>query len=373
MRRWKLLVLGAFALAVAGGAGAEDAADEAGALAPAPAAAADAEPAAQVPPVVEALEEAAEADALAEAQPEAEPTAELPSAELTLMDADPEQADPWADALPAAADSGAAAEPAAPARDSVTLGAVGYDADGREGRIHLVVRGDTLWDISDAYLGSAWVWPSIWQDNRDIENPHLIFPGDRIWITDSVMRRVTAEEAEQLLAGQPAALGDEVEEPFEAPPPPAPPAPRTQRISSRESMGFVSADEVDSAASIVDAVVERVMLSQGDAVYIGLGEDEVDAGDEFTVFRVDEKVYDPDNGDLLGYHVNVLGWLEVEKPSPESSLATIRRSLGEMERGDLLVRREPPVLDIPVLDPPAGVEGRISFFPHSRTLTAHVD
>ena len=69
--------------------------------------------------------------------------------------------------------------------------------------------GDTLWDISDAYLGTPWVWPSVWTDNRDIENPHLIVPGDRIWISAHEMRRVSAEEAERLLSGQPlAADGD---------------------------------------------------------------------------------------------------------------------------------------------------------------------
>jgi nucleoid-associated protein YgaU len=65
----------------------------------------------------------------------------------------------------------------------MALGPIGHDAQGRPGRIHVVRAGDTLWDISDAYLGTPWVWPSIWQDNTaEVENPHLIFP-DRIWIS----------------------------------------------------------------------------------------------------------------------------------------------------------------------------------------------
>ena len=84
--------------------------------------------------------------------------------------------------------------PTTPVTPGVTLGEVGYDEQGRAGRIHLVVSGDTLWDISDAYLGTPWVWPSVWTDNRDIENPHLIVPGDRIWITAHEMRRVSEEE-----------------------------------------------------------------------------------------------------------------------------------------------------------------------------------
>ncbi|GGC75673.1 hypothetical protein GCM10011382_01840 [Vreelandella lutescens] len=41
-----------------------------------------------------------------------------------------------------------------------------------------VVPGDTLWGISSRYLHSPWQWPSLWQANPHIRNPHLIYPGD---------------------------------------------------------------------------------------------------------------------------------------------------------------------------------------------------
>jgi len=69
------------------------------------------------------------------------------------------------------------------------------DGDGR-GRIHVVIPGDTLWSISDAYLGTPWSWPWIWRQNRAIENPHLISPGDRIWISPDETELVSEEEAE---------------------------------------------------------------------------------------------------------------------------------------------------------------------------------
>jgi len=276
---------------------------------------------------------------------------------------------------PAVSDAAPQAElPEAAAAKAPTLGEVGYDEQGRQGRIHVVVRGDTLWHISDAYLGTPWVWPSIWNDNDDIANPHRIYPGDRVWITPWEMRRLSAAEAERMLAAHPAAP-DPAPEVVSKPPMPQPAVDLKvfHRESAEELVGLVSEEIVDSSASIVSAVPSRVMLGQGDRVYIGQGREDVAKGDRFTIFRTREKVFDPETGRMLGWHVDYLGWLEVIEPADETSVAEIRLSGAEIELGDRLLRREPPQLDIEIGPSPTGVEGRISFFPNLRTLMATQD
>ena len=165
--------------------------------------------------------------------------AEAPAGPAAPAAAQAAAAEPLAQAAAAPAPS-AAEVPAEPA-----LGAQGYDAKGRPGRIHVVVRGDTLWDVSEAYLGTPWVWPAIWKDNDAIANPHRIYPGDRIWISPWEMRVVDAEEAARLLGGHPAAPAPEA--PLAAEPSP-PPRPVFHRESAEELVGLVSEEEIGRAS-----------------------------------------------------------------------------------------------------------------------------
>ena len=285
----------------------------------------------------------------------------------------------------------------------VVLGPKGTDDQGRSGRLHTVARGDTLWDLSAAYLGTPWVWPSVWTDNDDIANPHMISPGDKIWITANEMRVVTDAEAESFLApvvsDEAVAMATELPaapEPMaEVPPlaalediaddpstldafpvaipgqePNSMPAGRQVTIARRDAMGFVSADDLAAASTVVASPSERTFLSFGDRVYLGLGEGDVEVGDQFTAFGVVEEVRDVETNRLLGHHVENFGWIEVLELTGDTSIGEIRQSFSEMRRGALIVPRKKLSRRVTVRTTPDAIEGQVSFLPADRTLMA---
>lgn len=256
-----------------------------------------------------------------------------------------------------------AAAPAPTPKRKPKLGPVGHDASGQRGRIHTVASGDTLWDISDAYLGTPWVWPSIWQDNPKVPNPHRIYPGDKLWVSPTAMRRVTDAEAAALLDGQlPASVDDAV------------PGPLTSlTVPTMDAIGFLSADDLSSSGTILGSPRTDPWFAAEMTVYLSLGQGEVEPGDRFDVVRSNQEVRDPQSDRPLGVFVERLGWLEVTKVDAESSQAVIRSSSREMQIGDHLLPRREATSEVKVRAAAPGVEGQVAFLPDVRTVNGGLD
>jgi len=79
-----------------------------------------------------------------------------------------------------------------------------------EGAIYyIVVKGDTLWDLSARFLGNAYLWPQIWDQNKYISDAHWIWPGDPLILPKVSL--VAGQAGTEGAVGTPEGVGAEAE------------------------------------------------------------------------------------------------------------------------------------------------------------------
>lgn len=241
-----------------------------------------------------------------------------------------------------------------------------------DAKIHYIVKGDTLWDLAAHYLGDPFLWPKIWEANKYITDPDLIFPQDPLIIPEvevvpeeEVEEEVPEEEAEEIAKPE-----EEVEKPAEeeAVPPPLI-ALASEADIACSPMIIKNPDNVKM--KIIGAEEKIAMgLSIFDIIYIDSGLNQgVNAGEQYTIIRKGELVYNHSNGDKLGFIYIQEGVAKVIAVQNDSSIAQIISGCDFVNIGDNLIPYKetpiPMVESIPELDkfaPPSGkAEGSIIY------------
>ena len=195
---------------------------------------------------------------------------------------------------------------------------------------YIVQKGDTLWDISSEFLNSPWLWPRLWQANNQIENPHLIYPGDvlnLIWID-----------------GQPHLSRKQLKK--------LSPTPRLQEkgnpiptIPLSVISAFLSKDHVIDPDLLKDAprllgdAIASPRFFEGDIFY---GEGQYDESKLYGVYRLGDNYKDIETGEPLGTELTFIGHSEVSKSPDVDSTDQVTphdfiKSAREARQGDLIL------------------------------------
>ncbi len=209
------------------------------------------------------------------------------------------------------------------------------------GSQHTVERGDTLWDLSQKYLGSPWYWPKVWSYNPEIANPHWIYPGNEVRFFN------TGEEVPtQVEVGQPET--PEVEESefyddkvqvfgqvgF-----------RPKNSVSVPSPGFVTNREIEETGKIVGSFAESVQLTYPDRIYVQFAKKAPRVGETYLVFRNGGEIIHPTLKEPIGYFTELLAEVKVIRVDKDNmGTVQITKQYDEVHRGDLIGPVTEPVV-----------------------------
>jgi hypothetical protein len=222
---------------------------------------------------------------------------------------------------------------------------------------YVVVKGDTLWDISAKFFKDPWKWPQIWGYNKDtIKDPHWIYPGDVVYLDPNSRTLKVGEPAaaaSTATTDAPVATGDSAAIPSvdDVPTSSASDAiklsprprelPRNQEAIPAISLKVIGPflarplviedEELDSTPVLAGTYEQRQLLGTDDITYAeGMPDDK---GMRWQIYRPDRTFKDPDTGEVLGHEVVYLGDAVVEKFGEVTSLK-ITKSVLEIHKGD---------------------------------------
>jgi hypothetical protein len=217
---------------------------------------------------------------------------------------------------------------------------------------YVVKHGDTLWGIAKVFLRDPWFWPEIWQVNPQIQNPHLIYPGDTLRLVyiegrpTIMLQRGDAARVLPRVRSQPLE-GAITTIPYEA-------------VAAFMTKPFVlDKEQIKSAPYVLATRDFHVVMSDGDTVYARGFSSPVALGAHYSMVRVGEALRDPDDNRIVGYNGVFTGSGRVTRIGDPATLV-MTESTRETYPGDKLFTGG---VDVPldfVPSPPKGpINGRI--------------
>ncbi len=223
----------------------------------------------------------------------------------------------------------------------LSLFAVADEVQLRDGHpnSHTVVKGDTLWDISETFLQNPWLWPEIWYVNPQVENPHLIYPGDVIkLIYLEGEPRLTLERGQRAykMKLEPAIRIQPMAEAI-----PAIPLDKINQFLSRSRV--VQPGELEAAPYVLTGTENHLVVGAGDQLYARGAFEKSDK--VFGVYRAGQKFVDPETNELLGLQARDIG--TVKRVALEDQVGTfdVTRTTEEIRITDRLLPLEERAVD----------------------------
>lgn len=200
---------------------------------------------------------------------------------------------------------------------------------------YVVKRGDTLWDISAMFLRDPWFWPEIWYANPQVQNPHLIYPGDVLTLVYVDGQPRLQLERGTAVSGGTEKLSPRVREQSLEQAIPTLPLDVVGPFLARGTV--LERDQIGELPYIVAIREQHLVGAAGNDFYVRGNVGGVDQG--YNVVHVGEKIVDPDDGDVVGYEGVYVGAGTIRRDGDPATLFMTDSTREAME-GDRLLARD---------------------------------
>jgi hypothetical protein len=205
------------------------------------------------------------------------------------------------------------------------------------GIYYIVQPGDTLWDLSKQFSDSPWLWPDLWNENQQITNPHLIYPGDRIKLyRRSDLSRVGESET------MPKRVG------------------KTFVYKDIDAVGFIRKAALEPSGVVIDVKRSKTLLSDYDEIYIAAekGHSFV-VGDKYTVYRTLKEIRDNETKAYIGIQHLLLAVVDITQVTPDVVVGTVDKTFRAFEIGDLVTPYLKRPAEFEIKESVPGLEGKL--------------
>jgi hypothetical protein len=216
---------------------------------------------------------------------------------------------------------------------------------------YVVQVGDTLWDIAATFLRDPWFWPEIWHINQQIENPHLIYPGDVLGLVTIDGRQKVTNIRASTYRMSPQARVTPITEAVTS-------IPYESVAAFLKSGAVLEKRETNRLPYMLATRGDHLMASAGNEIYVR-GLDDAQLGSRYNVVNIGGPLIDPDDNKLIGYQGKFVAEGVLRRTGDPQTVAltgSSREALG----GDRLI---PEAVDIPLnfypKAPSTNIDGRI--------------
>ena len=218
-------------------------------------------------------------------------------------------------------------------------------------RSYTVKRGDTLWDIASLFLKDPWLWPEVWIINPQVQNPHLIYPGDTL----ALAYGANGSPQIRLTSGGAARLNPRLRSsPLDGA---IPTLPYSSIAAFLSKPSVLTKDQIKKAPSVLAFREKHVIAGAGNDIYVRNLNAPVSA--RFSVVHVGDAIRDPETGDVLGYEGIYTATASVTTTTNPAK-ALLSDSARETLEGDkLIVADSETPLNFVLSAPPENLKGRI--------------